>query len=626
MRLGILFALFIINSALCCAQQRDSIVLSQVTVYGIPEDRFLVGSSYQSLDSTIQQNRASQHLGEILSIDFPIYFRNYGNGMSSGINLRGTSPAHTAVLWNGLNINSFSLGQADFSILPVTATDEVSVHSGGGSARFGSGAIGGTVLLNSTFDDDPVLDLTLESGSFGKYFSSIQGAWQRKKWSFISRAYHQQCDNDFRKLSNGERQQHAAYQQGGFLQDIRFQIDNAKQIEWHYWYHKSDREIQQNSTGVNASDEQQDENHRLSMQYKSNGRYGSLQASLGYVHDDLVFNGEHGVVERFSGDIRYQRELPYDVFMEVGTSLTRVVGKLDAYEDNITEDRYDVYASFLKDFSDRLSISINLRQPAVKGFDAPFLPYVGASYRVIDKTRMQLSLLANASRNYRIPTLNDRYWPRVGNVNLLPEKSNAAEFGFKWQRNFLSFQQTAFAQVVDQLVKWRPRQVQGGREEWYPENVMQVEIKGLESRIAWSQKMGSSKISVMGNYQFVKSITSKAPLDNAYVIGKQLMYTPKHIAGLNVQLTYKKYFLTQSLQYNSRRATDTADTEMYALDPFAVHNISVGGAFDLGRHVLGVTFSVLNVHNQEYTLYERRALPGRHYNFQLNYKLNHKAE
>ena len=124
-------------------------MLKTVTVYGLPEEKYLAGSSLVVLDSSLKSNERSRHLGEVLSMQLPIYFRNYGNGMLSSISMRGTSPQHTAVLWNGLNINSFSLGQADFSILPVAAFDEVKIHEGAGSARFGSGAFGGTVLLNS---------------------------------------------------------------------------------------------------------------------------------------------------------------------------------------------------------------------------------------------------------------------------------------------------------------------------------------------------------------------------------------------------------------------------------------------------------------------------------------------
>ena len=140
----------LIFAAFTVKAQGDSIVLKSVTVYGLPEEKYLAGSSIIQLDSTLQTQQESHHLGELLTFQMPLYFRNYGNGMISGISMRGTSPSHTAVLWNGININSYSLGQADFSILPAVAFENVKVHVGGGSARFGSGAFGGSILLTST--------------------------------------------------------------------------------------------------------------------------------------------------------------------------------------------------------------------------------------------------------------------------------------------------------------------------------------------------------------------------------------------------------------------------------------------------------------------------------------------
>ena len=148
LRLGIFLGC--ISLGFFAKAQSDSVVLKSVTVYGLPDEKYLAGGQFYALDSALRSQQESRHLGEILAFQFPVYFRNYGNGMLSGISMRGTSPSHVAVRWNGININSFSLGQADFSILPAIAFDDVKVHAGGGSARFGSGAFGGSVLLSSS--------------------------------------------------------------------------------------------------------------------------------------------------------------------------------------------------------------------------------------------------------------------------------------------------------------------------------------------------------------------------------------------------------------------------------------------------------------------------------------------
>ncbi len=134
---------------LISAQRKDSIVLSTVSVYGAKESRYLAGSSVQALDSSLKARRKFTPPRRSALPPVSGLLPQLWQWNALGISMRGTSPQHTAVLWNGINITSFSLGQADFSILPAAAFDNVSVHEGAGSARFGSGAFGGTVLLNS---------------------------------------------------------------------------------------------------------------------------------------------------------------------------------------------------------------------------------------------------------------------------------------------------------------------------------------------------------------------------------------------------------------------------------------------------------------------------------------------
>src|SRR5882724_4602940 len=106
MRAGLFFLCALLSCHFVLAQRRDSL-LKPVTVYGLPDEKFLHGSTISTVDSTLKARENSRHLGELLSLQLPIYFRNYGSGMISSISLRGTSPQHTAVLWNGVNINSF---------------------------------------------------------------------------------------------------------------------------------------------------------------------------------------------------------------------------------------------------------------------------------------------------------------------------------------------------------------------------------------------------------------------------------------------------------------------------------------------------------------------------------------
>ena len=93
--------------------------------------------------------RNIRSLTDVLKFNSFIYFKENGLGMVSSPSFRGTSAAHTAVIWNGININSQLNGQVDFNAISSNSYDKITVRSGGGSVLFGSGAIGGTVHLDN---------------------------------------------------------------------------------------------------------------------------------------------------------------------------------------------------------------------------------------------------------------------------------------------------------------------------------------------------------------------------------------------------------------------------------------------------------------------------------------------
>ena len=117
---------------------------------------FNVGKNIYKVDKNYQEIYQSQNSSEQLSLLMPVYIKNYGNNMSAGISMRGTGSEHTAVNWNGININNPMLGVASFSSLYLNLSDQLYIQPGGNSATGGSGAIGGSVNL----DDDIYLTKT----------------------------------------------------------------------------------------------------------------------------------------------------------------------------------------------------------------------------------------------------------------------------------------------------------------------------------------------------------------------------------------------------------------------------------------------------------------------------------
>jgi len=136
--------------------QTDSItVLEEVMVVPPKLKEFSTGQTLTSLqDSLLLQNKPS--LISALNFNTPIYFKENGLGMVASPSFRGTNASQTAVLWNGININSRFNGQTDFNTINTGSYDAINVRGGGGSVIYGTGAIGGTVHLTNEIDFEKV--------------------------------------------------------------------------------------------------------------------------------------------------------------------------------------------------------------------------------------------------------------------------------------------------------------------------------------------------------------------------------------------------------------------------------------------------------------------------------------
>src|SRR5690554_3887143 len=126
-------------------QQLPEVILSDTKLI-----HFSKGFKLEKLaDSVMKRNPAS--LTDVLRYNSAVYFKENGNGMVSSPSFRGTNASHTAVIWNGININSNFTGQTDFNVVSPVGYDDITIRSGGGGVQYGSGAIGGSIHMNNQF-------------------------------------------------------------------------------------------------------------------------------------------------------------------------------------------------------------------------------------------------------------------------------------------------------------------------------------------------------------------------------------------------------------------------------------------------------------------------------------------
>ena len=127
------------------AQGQDNSVafqlrLDTVTIMGKRPFRD-IGTTKTVLDTLILRESITNSLADILSQSTSIFIKSYGRGTMATASFRGSSPSHTQVLWNGININSPMLGQVDFSMIPSFFVDDMTLWHGASSVNVDSEVI-----------------------------------------------------------------------------------------------------------------------------------------------------------------------------------------------------------------------------------------------------------------------------------------------------------------------------------------------------------------------------------------------------------------------------------------------------------------------------------------------------
>jgi iron complex outermembrane receptor protein len=291
------------------------------------------------------------------------------------------------------------------------------------------------------------------------------------------------------------------------------------------------------------------------------------------------------------------------------------VADVPEYKKKVREDRASVFGLLRYHPFRRLHLNVNFRQGFVTGFNPPPAPTAGFTLLLADKTAHALSLKGMVARGYRVPSLNDRFWP-PGHASLQPESSWNYEAGLqhKGQTEDLEItsELTYYQLLVDNWIQWIPGDHNGL---WTPVNLKQVRSTGLEASAAASYRLPAGKLTAGATYGYTRTEQRISYYPTEEPLGRQLIYVPYHLATPHASLQLRDWLLMANAQVTGRRFT-SADNQN-SLPPYALLHLAAGRTFRLGLFRLELIGKVQNVTNQVYQTMEYFAMPGRHYGLSL---------
>lgn len=601
----------------------DTVSLPSVEVFSPEIEKYTFGNTVNTISETELINFQGLPFSDFLQQRTGLFLRQYGSGMLSSLTMRGTSAGHNAVFWNGLPINSPSLGQSDFSIIPVGGFDQASVHFGSGGALYGTDAIGGAVHLTNKlkFGEGHQVRIGSVFGSFGRWNQYVEYGFSNQQFSARTRVYRNFSENNFLFLNIAkfgtpmERQDHAKVIQQGGIQDLAWKINSKNLISSSIWWNGTEREIQP-IMGSNTKDFQTDTNLRWVLDYFHFSKNKVWNLKSGLVRDDQVFNTSRNQTIQYFLAADMDWEIGRNWNSKTGIRYTYIVGNLSTFR--AQESRIELYQSTNFQPNEKLSFSFNLRQMVFDRKIAPFTPSLGGEWQVWENQSSQILFKSNLARSFKVPTLNDRFWVPGGNQDLKSEKSWSGEMGlvysFKKDNFDLNQGMTYYRMKVDNWIIWLPK-----GNIWSPLNIREVQNSGIEYSLELSQKIRNWNLALTTNYAWTQAINQTDISENDLSKGNQLPFTPEHKFQSLLSIGKGVFSTFLNFQRVGERFTGTDGSGR--LESYQLWDL--GSNYNLSFKKLSgnIGFQIINLFNTDYQVMPLRAMPGRNYQFTLNVRI-----
>ena len=592
------------------ANKLQEVIVSDIYLKKYSSSQKLISLS----DSIINYNKPS--LTSLLNYNTTIYFKENGLGMVSSPSFRGTTAQQTAVIWNGININSQLNGQADFNIISTRNFDNIIVRAGGGSAIYGSSAIGGSIHLNNdlVFENSILTELQLDYGSFNTVGINFNSKISTNNTAAQIGFSRNSSDNNYdyvgvfdwegnqRKNLNGE------YSNNNWNANFAYKINSNNNLK--FYSHTSS--AFRNFSLIYESDTKTkyiDESSRNLLEF--DGKYNKLSINLknAFTYENYQYYGNissetfsSGKVESLISKVDFGYKISKSIYLNTVFDYNRSKGFGSSIDNKIREigSASILFARKL----DHWKTELVVRKEATSAYESPILFSLGNAYQFNSFYELKL----NISKNFRIPTYNDLYYNGgggFGNPNLKPESSYQTEIGNVFNYKKITLSQTAYFIKIQDFISWKP----ATNGNWSPINFKKINTYGVETILNWKYNFDTHYFNANATYAY----TISKDLET----NKQLYYVPFHKMTGSFAYSFAKASINYQFLYNGFVYTLLDNNPKQIVKAYKISNIGIDYNFIKS---VKVGFQVANILNQKYQSVEGRFMPGRNFNIFTNFK------
>lgn len=487
----------------------------------------------------IRQQQAETVLEVLRNVPGLDVVQTGSRGNVTSVFIRGSESDHVLVLIDGIEANSTTTGAFDFAHLTTENIERIEILRGAGGTLYGSQAIGGVVhIITKAGKGKPELAFSTEGGNgrTHRQFLALRGGSERLGYflsgSRLESAGFHRFNDDYQNLASSAR--------------LDFRLTESSLLKGIFHFRKTDLGVFDSNNFIpipdpNARLNQTDYLAKLDWEQRLlQGWDYRLSGSLFKEHLKFSDDPEPG-----SFDVRARNRFrPRILTGEFQTNYrwqewsTTTFGieykKRHATTDSIRKDQRNL-AYYLQEqlrfFKDRLLLVGGVRLDDHQAFGTEWSPSASAAY-IIPETGTKFKV--GYAEGFKVPSLNELFFPFLGNPNLGPETSWEVSGGVEQKLlGSITFGATYFHREVEDLIQFVPPTFQA-------RNVGKVRLDGVE--IFGDINLGRG-FSLGTNYTFLENDTSSG----------RLLRRPRHRGNILVNYQHERFHINLNANIVGKR-------------------------------------------------------------------------
>ena len=610
-----------------------SVTLPEVTVRGTrPRSSAIPAAAHTTaFDSAAVAQSGARSVADLLSMRSGAFVKRYGSTGLASLSMRGMGGTQTQVLLDGLRVANPQTGQLDLSLLPTLLIESVEVQHGAGSARHGSGSLGGTVHLRTLRPQpDPLVRVAGGGGAYGERHVSALASGGKGAWSGLVAGRYYRTDGDFRYRNSFLVPSQTLRRRGAGARTTTLYgrgtwRGDAQTWSLSGWWTRARRGLPGPASARSGGARQWDQLGRIWTKGVLPLGNGTLTLSAQGQRSRLRYQNPPTRTDRTtlttsteaSAELRYP--LPRLGAITTGTTVGYDQASLQG----------GVHRRSGAAFVDAtLSLSPFELQPAVRldalggngGSTVVPSPRLGIRLRPFDGAGLTLRGLV--ARAFRSPTFNERYYDPGGTPGLQPEDGWTTEGGVSLRLAradaLLRAEATAFATRLTDKIVWQPSYVTNGVQVWSPSNVARVYSRGLELSLR-GQRQFRDGLTVSGGSHFTHTRAENRANPASPAYGAQLPYVPQQTWTLWARVAWEGLSVSATGRLVGTRFY--AADESKSLAPYQALDLRAAYEWSVGAGRLAVEAQVENVLDRRYEIVRLYPMPPRHATLRLRFSL-----